>query len=873
MRIPVLLIAGLIALGPAAHAADATSANEAPPAAVEAPPPAPSPASQEGPGPGTKTDVGEAPPVPASAAEAPPVPAQAPAAAPEAPPVPASAAEAPPVPAQAPAAAPEALPVPAPAAAPKAGPPPASSAAPAPSMVPVAKSPTYLSMDFTDVDLPVLIKFMSEQTKKNFIFDDRVQGKITIISPRRVTMEEAYNVFLFVLQAKGFTTVTQGNTIKIVAAREARQDTIQTGFSKGTPSAEFITRLVPLKYLQSAEVVPLLTPLVSKDGMVSAFGSSNTLLLIDSRANIDRIVTILSEVDDEGPPGILRVYPLAYAVATDAAKTLSTIYLEGAPAAPAAARGRGIRPTRGVSVKFLPDARTNSVIVYAGQEIQDDAADLLKKIDVPVSAGTGRINVYYLENADAEEVSKVLASLSKERTGAAPPAPGARSAQPVPATGGAVVAAELEGGVKVTADKATNALIIVASANDYETLVGVIKKLDIRRRQVFVEATIMEIDVGKALDVGVEWRGATEIRGGDGALIGGADYGITGGLNNLLAGLVTGNPFTFSGSGLVAGGLGGSVTLPDGPRLRGRPPGVGGEQQPEHPVGAPPAHAEQQGGGDHRRREHPLHHQHLPRLDEPRQRHQHRRAQGRRHHVADHAPHPRERIREHGHLPGGIGPEAGCLVPGTVGHRGADLDETVREDHGPGEERGHGDPGRDHAGQFHQERVQDPPPRRHPPPGGSLQVHIGAENEDESADHADSPHHPGAGGALETPGGPATDDDRSLRPHPGRGEAGVPRIAEARNAEGGKEAVTGSASPAPSDPVELHPETALLAKIPIGYARRHLLLPCRTPAGEVVLLSGGKPEARDAIDEMRFLAGSTRVVRAPEDEVLARIDA
>ena len=119
-------------------------------------------------------------------------------------------------------------------------------------------------------------------------------------------MEEAYDVFLRVLQAKGFTTVTQGNTIKIVAAREARQDTINTGVSKDTPSAEFITRLVPLQNLESAEVVPLITPLVSKDGMVSAFGSSNTLLLIDSRANIDRIVTILGEVDNEGPLGIFR---------------------------------------------------------------------------------------------------------------------------------------------------------------------------------------------------------------------------------------------------------------------------------------------------------------------------------------------------------------------------------------------------------------------------------------------------------------------------------------------------------------------------------------------------------------------------------------
>ena len=424
-------------------------------------------------------------------------------------------------------------------------------------------------MDFTDVELPVLIKFMSEQTKKNFIFDERVQGKITIISPRRVTLEEAYDVFLYVLQTKGFTTVSQGNTIKIVAAREARQDTIHTGVSKNTASAEFITRLVPLQYLESTEVVPLVTPLISKDGMVSAFGSSNTLLLIDSSANIDRIVAIIAEVDGEGPTGILRVYPLAFAIAADAAKTLTSIYLEGAPAAGQPARGGGrggmIRPSRGVAVKFLPDPRTNSLIVHAGQALQDDVADLLKKIDIPASAGSGRINVYYLENADAEEVSKVLSTLSKERTAGPTPAPAPRAGAPAVAAGSALISAELEGGVKVTADKATNALIIVASANDYETLVGVIKKLDIRRRQVFVEATIMEIDVDKSLDLGVEWRAAAQVGGGNsGAVLGGADYGIQGGLNSLLAGLVAGNPFTFAGSGLVAGGIGGSVTLPDG---------------------------------------------------------------------------------------------------------------------------------------------------------------------------------------------------------------------------------------------------------------------------------------------------------------------
>jgi len=210
------------------------------------------------------------------------------------------------------------------------------------------------------------------------------------------------------------------------------------------------------------------------------------------------------------------------------------------------------------------------VIVHAGPEMQDDVADLLKRIDIPASSGSGRINVYYLENADAEEVSKVLASLSKERTGpgtAPMAAPGARNA-PVQATGSAVISAELEGGVKVTADKATNSLVIVASANDYETLAGVIRKLDIPRRQVYVEAVVMEIDVDKTLDVGVEWRGAAQVGGGqNGAVIGGANYGIQGGMNDLLAGIAAGSALVFPGSGLVAGGIGGSVTLPDGTKI------------------------------------------------------------------------------------------------------------------------------------------------------------------------------------------------------------------------------------------------------------------------------------------------------------------
>jgi general secretion pathway protein D len=438
-------------------------------------------------------------------------------------------------------------------------------AASSPPAVDNQAAPVFISMDFTDVDLPVLVKFISEQTRKNYIFDERVQGKITIISPRKISVEDAYNVFLSVLQVKGFATIEQGNTIKIIQLRDAKQDSLPTA-QAGEPAAasEFITRLIPLQYTDTTEIVPVLAPIISKDGLLTAFPASNMLILIDSRSNIDRILKILAELDVEGTTGTIRIFPLKHASVAEIAKTLDALYLgtaagvvSGAAAdarARAGRRGKG----RGATLRFIPDARTNSLIVLAGTDLLSDIEDLLKKLDIPSPENTGKINVYYLENSDSEEVAKVLASLSgKAAVTSAPSAAGAAG------TVKGIISAELEGGVRITADKATNSLVIIASVNDYLTLVDVIKKLDIRRRQVYVEALIMEISLGKGRDLGFEFRGAGKT-GNSGAVFGGTNYNFTGNVNDLYSAISAGNPLVFSGTGLIAAGTAGKVTLSDG---------------------------------------------------------------------------------------------------------------------------------------------------------------------------------------------------------------------------------------------------------------------------------------------------------------------
>ncbi|GIW39553.1 MAG: hypothetical protein KatS3mg076_0130 [Candidatus Binatia bacterium] len=483
-----------------------------------------------------------------------------------------------------------------------------------------------ITMDFQDVDLAVLVKFISDITGKNFIVDDRVKGKVTVISPSKISVDEAYAVFQSVLQVKGFTTVPSGVVTKIVPTREAKTTTIGTVMPDrpAVPTDEFITRLIPLKKVDANAMVSVIQPLVSPDGLLAAYTPTNTIILIDTAANTERLARLLGQLDVEGFERNIEVIRLVHAFADEIAAKVVEV-LEGtepespaggaaAAAATAAARARAARGRPGAQpsvagaitggsaarpFKIVPDERTNSLIVIAGPIEMRQIKEIVAKLDVPLPLGTGRIHVYYLKHANAEELVAVLADLigggggggfggfgglrgglggfgrlggvrgglggrglrgtslgsrgrvggfgllgerdgfgtSAQRLGGAGTTTGGFTA-PVSAVGGGAEggAAQFQGEVRITADPATNALIINASPQDYETLKEVIEKLDIRRRQVYVEAVLLEVDLSTAQSLGFSFQGATDVPNGVGlgrfnltqSALGGALSGVTG---------------------------------------------------------------------------------------------------------------------------------------------------------------------------------------------------------------------------------------------------------------------------------------------------------------------------------------------------------
>ncbi len=316
-----------------------------------------------------------------------------------------------------------------------------------------------IAFNFVDVEISTLIKFISEITGDNFLFDERIKGTITIIAPTKLTVEESFNLFTSVLSLKGFTIIPSGpKTYKIIPSSLAKQEGIISTDEILPVNEGYITKLIPVDNIKADEALQFLRPVISRDGHLSSFGPHNMLLAVDSAITINKIMSILSLID---------------------------------------------KPS-----------------------IREEEA---------------KIHVYFLEHADATDLSEVLQGIIKNLQTAV------KNARMAQKSGDASAAPILN----VTPDKATNSLVIIAPPSDYENIVQVIKTLDKKRKQVYVEAMIVEARIDMLRDLGSKWR-AMATHNGEPIAVGGVGNIGTDTILNIINGL----------SGFSAGGMGSFLDIP-----------------------------------------------------------------------------------------------------------------------------------------------------------------------------------------------------------------------------------------------------------------------------------------------------------------------
>jgi len=335
-----------------------------------------------------------------------------------------------------------------------------------------------VTLNLKNADISTLVSTVSKLTGKNFVVDPRVKGKVTVVSASPLSKDEIYPIFLSILEVHGFATVPVGDIIKIVPNSKAKQGSVPTMTgSEAVDGDQIITRILRVKNVTAAQLVPILRPLIPQQGHLAAYPSKNVLIITDRAQNVARMAKIVSKIDQVSDSKI-EIVRLNHASASETVRILNSL---------SATKGKTNAATR---VTFAADERTNSVLLTGEASERLRYRALISHLDTPLESDGGT-RVIYLHYAKAKDLVTVLTGVSKTLKGNKPKKGAASSS--------------LGTNVSIQADESSNALVITAPPDIFRSLQRVIGKLDIRRAQVLVEAIIAEITLDKSRELGVQW--------------------------------------------------------------------------------------------------------------------------------------------------------------------------------------------------------------------------------------------------------------------------------------------------------------------------------------------------------------------------------
>ena len=336
-----------------------------------------------------------------------------------------------------------------------------------------------IALNLQDVDIRVLINTVAEVSGKNFIVDPRVKGKVSVISGAPLDPDQLYNVFLSILEVHNFATVETGNVIKVLPSNVIKQRPTPTLFTPGNDSNdEQITQIIQLNHAPVQDLVPIIRPLIPPTSHFAPHQPSNSVVITDTAANIQRVLQIIRKIDIPDKRASIHLVNLQYAAASDLAATLTQLVVATADPQEAASSPK-------VSIQAYDS--TNSLLISAAEDQFIRIQALIDELDVETKGG-GDVTVIPLKHSNAQDLAGILRDLN--------------------ANGG-------EGGpggeFLIQADEASNSLIVKASGSQLASVEGVIDQLDKRRAQVFVEAIIAEISLDQAENLGINWNAGLDV--------------------------------------------------------------------------------------------------------------------------------------------------------------------------------------------------------------------------------------------------------------------------------------------------------------------------------------------------------------------------
>ena len=381
-----------------------------------------------------------------------------------------------------------------------------------------------ITLNVRDADIRAFIADAAKVTGRTFIIDNRVQGKVTVVTDRPLSRSEYLEAFLSTLRANGLVAVPAANgAFRVQPIDNAATQPGRVGVS-GAARNQLVTEIVRLRSIDAAQALDTVRPLVSAQGSVTANRGGNSLVVVDFADNVRRVREVIRRIDADTLS--TRIVALRNARASEVATALQGLV--------AGQGGAGAGAVGGVSAVAIESS--NAVALRGDPQTVARLAALARDLDQSARNAT-EIKVVFLENADATQLVPVLqqlvgqspdaiqeqtlsrAGLSSSSTGStgvgATPQPAARSSAPQAnqqqqQSGGQPQQAAITGEGRRTAAVVTrfagaNAIVIAAPADVQRQLTDVIQKLDQRRQQVLVEAIVAEVSDSTVNQLGAQF--------------------------------------------------------------------------------------------------------------------------------------------------------------------------------------------------------------------------------------------------------------------------------------------------------------------------------------------------------------------------------
>jgi general secretion pathway protein D len=334
----------------------------------------------------------------------------------------------------------------------------------------LASEPQSWKINLKNADIQEFVAQIAAITGRTFVVDPRVKGKVTVISNASLDEAGIYELFLSVLRVHGFAAIEAGEVVRIQQQTLAKQSGSPLDTASEISGEQLVTRVIAAQYVESAELVKTLRPMIPQYGHIAAVTQPNVVIISDHAANIVRLMQIIARIDVADEEEIV-VIPLKEAWVGTIVELLEKLAPEEL--------GRNAKGPQ--SIQIIANERNNSIVLRGKSRPIAEVRQLISMLDQPATSG-GTTQVIYLAHSDAASVAQILTQLITDQ-----PADGAAAA-----------------GVKIQADESLNALVIKSDPTTMNEILSIVKMLDVRRTQVLIEAAIVEISLDSDFELGVE---------------------------------------------------------------------------------------------------------------------------------------------------------------------------------------------------------------------------------------------------------------------------------------------------------------------------------------------------------------------------------